>query len=69
MGSVGSSSSEVSGIVGSMGDSSSEASAMVKSDSVAMLVDGDWVADETGDSGSVYTSGTVTDSSGGGVGV
>lgn len=39
--------SEVSPIVGE--DSSSEASAIVKSDRVATLLDGDWVADVTGD--------------------
>ena len=64
MGSTESSSSEVSAIVGSTGGSSSEASAIVKSDRVAMLVDGDWVTEVTGDTGIVSDSGAVTNSSG-----
>ena len=47
-------------VVGSVGDSSSEVSAMVKSDKLAMLMDGDWV---TGDSEIISASGTVADSS------
>ena len=48
-------------VVGSMGDSSSEASAMVKSDKLAMLMDGDSV---TGDREVISVSGAVTDSIG-----
>ena len=65
VGSPGPSSAEVSAMVGSMGDSSSEASGIVKSDRVAMLVDGDCVTGVTGGAGIVPVSRTVTDSSGG----
>ena len=65
VGSAGPSSAEVSAMVGSMGDSSSEASGIVKSDRVAMLMDGDCVAGVTGDAGIVSVSGAVADSSGG----
>ena len=50
-------------VVGSMGDSSSEVSAMVKSDKVAILMDGDWV---TGVPEIVSVSGVMIASSGGG---
>jgi hypothetical protein len=60
------SSSETSATVGSKGGSSSEASAIVKSDRVAMLMDGDGV---TGDPGTVSGSGVVVDSGGGGWGI
>ena len=49
--------------VGSVGDSSSEMSATVKSERVAMLIDGDWV---TGVAGIGSVSGEVTGSTGGG---
>ena len=42
-----------------MGDLSSEVSAMVKSDKLAMLIDGDWV---TGDPETISVSGAATDS-------
>lgn len=80
MGPIGSSSSEVPAIVGLVGGSlsgasaieesmeysspDSEASAMVKSDSVAMLMDGEWVTGVTGDSGTAFGSGVVIGSSG-----
>ena len=48
--------------VGSMGGSSSEISAVVKSERVAMLMDGDRVA---GDAGIVPVSGATIDSNGG----
>ena len=59
--SMGNSSSEVSAMVVSVGGSSSEASAIVKSDRVAILMDGDRVA---GDVGIVSVSGMNTGSSG-----
>ena len=49
-------------VIGSTGGSSSEVSARVKSDKVAMLKDGDWVAV---DPGVVSVSRAVADSSGG----
>ena len=64
MGSTGPSSPEVSAMVGSMGDSSSDGSAMVKSDRVAMLMDGDCVAGVTEDVGIVSGSGAAADSCG-----
>ena len=66
MGSMEGSSSETSGTVVSIGDPSSEVSAIVKSDRVAILMDGDWV---TGGAGTVSVSGMVTDSGGGGWGI
>ena len=65
MGSTGPSSPEVSATVESTGDSSSDASAMVKSDRVAMLMDGDCVIGVMEGAGIVSVSGAVTDSSGG----
>lgn len=66
MGLVGGSLPEVSVAVGPMKDSSSsEASAIVKSEKVAMLVDGEWVV---GDSGNMSVSG-ATVSSGRGEGI
>ena len=65
MGSTGSSSSGASAMVGSMGGSSSSVSVIAKSDRVAMLVDGDWVTEVTGDAGIVPDYGGVTNSSGG----
>ena len=50
-------------VVGSIGDSSSEVSATVKSERLAMLMDGDWVAGVTA---AVSASGAATGSSGGG---
>ena len=58
--------SEVSGMVVSMGGSSSEVSAIVKSDRVAMLIDGDRMR---GDPGIVSVSGMTAGSSGGGRGI
>ena len=49
--------------MGSRGISSSKTSATVKSEKVAMLMDGDC---RTGDSGAVSASGMITGSSGGG---
>ena len=66
MGSTGDSLSEGPGNVGSMEVSSSEVSAIVKSDRVAMLMDGDWVAGVTGDAGIVSAPGAVNDSGEGG---
>ena len=66
VGSAGSLSSEASAMVGSMGCSSSEVSVIAKSERVAMLVDGDWVTEVTGDAGIAPDSGAVTNSSGGG---
>ena len=47
-----------------MGGSSSEVSAIVKSDSVATLIDGDCVTGVAGDGGIVTGSGSVTASGG-----
>ena len=69
MGSTVSSSREVSASVGLMGDSSSDGSAMVKSDRVAMLIDGDCVMGVMEDAGIVSVSGAATDSSGGDWGI
>ena len=63
---MGSSSSEASAIVGSTEDSSSEVSAIVKSDRVAILMDGDCEAGVAGDTGMVSASGAMIDSGGGG---
>lgn len=78
MGSMGSSSSEVSATVGlvagsssgataavkSMEYSSPEVSGIVKSERVVMLMDGEWVAEVTGDSGMAFGPGVMTDSGG-----
>ena len=60
------SSSEESRIEESAGGSSSETSAIVKSERVAILMDGEWATGVTEGSNIVVGSGTEADSSGGG---
>ena len=66
---MGRSSSEVSAIEKSTGGSSSSESAIVKSESVATLMDGDWATGVTGVSEIVVGSEAGADSSGGGGGI